>query len=229
MATPRITDKRELSVKFNHKDDDTASDGGRPRKRQRKAETPPKQIQPEPNTSSSHSTRRKSTTVEKAAPPRHADHGVLGEAQFQPNRAEESIRRTVNSTSTEPKIDITSMRYINSEPVDDTVAVLLTMGARDQDGALDGEQHGNSSPNKVSLDASIEKPTASKDVQQQPYATECTAPTVQSRPGRFLSDTAYPGVFEPDVILIFQSMITYRPASQRSSSFVVKLVANDGP
>ena len=50
-----------------------------------------------------------------------------------------------------------------------------------------------------------------KDIQHQSHATERMAPIVQRRAGRFLSDAAYPGVLEPDIILSFKSMITDIP------------------
>ena len=213
MPLRRPTNKMETSVNRRHEENDCASDGWSPRKRQRKLEAPSRQVQLKTSISGMHRAKNKLSTIEQAAPPQRAGHFMLGVARdtMPPNVAESSKHGTADSTSTEPKIHKTNMRYINNEPVDKSVTVVQTVRAKDQDMAMGGKQRGQSNTSNLFSDKSETEVALNKEIQHQSYATERTAPIVQKRAGRFLSNTAYPGVLEPDIILIFKSMIRNLP------------------
>ena len=127
-----------------HEDDDTASDGGRPRKRQREVEVPSRQIRPEADVSGMHTAKKKPSIIEQAASSEHASPGKSGLARntIQSSLAESSRYRKVNSTSTAPTVHKANMRYINNELVNDSIAVVETLQAKDQDVAMGGKQRG---------------------------------------------------------------------------------------
>ena len=85
---------------------------------------------------------KKKPAIAQAASSRNADPRESGavRATSEPNLAEISRLRIVDSASTEPKIQRTGMRYINNERVHHSVAVLPTASIREQGTALDAEQ-----------------------------------------------------------------------------------------
>lgn len=186
----------------NSEENYSASDGEkRPCKRLQKPKTPLKLVQPE--------AKKKPTVNEQA-----------GRSTSKAKITEKSLVRTANTTMTKPKLQRTSLPYINNEPVDHSVAVLQTASADDQNTASNSEQRGLSSLNDF---RDQKKDSTNGHIQHNPCTTEHTTRIIQKRRGRFLSDTAYPGVLEPDVVLSFKSMITI---PKKKSSFINKKIAN---